>query len=97
MINPASQLLSLVHQLGATTVNSFGYSDDKVGNLKTKTTRDGLHDYTYDPLNRLTQATNPLASNPLESYNYDPVGNRTGSNQNGTFIFNPAKHPPKYL
>lgn len=32
----ASQLLSLVHQLGATTINSFTYTYDKIGNRKTK-------------------------------------------------------------
>jgi len=85
-----SQLLSLAHQLGATTINSFVYTYDKVGNRKSKTSRDGLHDYTYDTLNRLTQATNPLPSNPLETYNYDPVGNRTNSNQNGSSVFNSA-------
>ena len=84
----ASQLLTLGHQLGATTINSFSYGYDKVGNRKTKTTRDGLHDYTYDVLNRLTQATNPLPTNPLESFNYDPVGNRINSNQNGSSTFN---------
>ncbi len=86
----ASQLLTLGHQLGATTINSFSYTYDKVGNRRTKTSRDGLHDYSYDVLNRLTQATNPLPSNPLETFNYDPVGNRTNSNQNGSSVFNVA-------
>ena len=86
----ASQLLTLGHLLGATTIDSFSYSYDKVGNRKTKTSRDGLHDYTYDVLNRLTQATNPLPTNPLETFNYDPVGNRTNSNQNGASAFNSA-------
>ena len=83
-----AQLLTLGHQLSATTINSFSYSYDKVGNRKTKTSRDGLHDYAYDVLNRLTQATNALPSNPLETFNYDPVGNRTNSNQNGASVFN---------
>lgn len=86
----ASQLLTLGHQLGATSINSFTYTYDKVGNRKTKTSRDGLHDYTYDVLNRLTQAANPLPSNPLETFNYDPAGNRTNSNQNGSSVFNAA-------
>ena len=86
----ASQLLSLAHRLGATTINSFTYTYDKVGNRKTKTSRDGLHDYTYDVLNRLTQAANPLPTNPLETFNYDPVGNRTNSSQNGSSTFNLA-------
>jgi RHS repeat-associated protein len=86
----ASQLLSLVHQLGATTVNSFSYTYDKVGNRKSKTNRDGAHNYTYDTLNRLVDALNPLPSNPQESYVYDSVGNRTTSNQNGASTFNTA-------
>ena len=40
----ASQLLTLGHQLGATTINLFTYTYDKVGNRKSKTSRDGLHD-----------------------------------------------------
>jgi YD repeat-containing protein len=74
-----SQLLGLAHQLATTTINSFAYTYDKVGNRKSKTSRDGVHDYTYDTLNRLTQASNPLPGNPLESFNCDPVGNRINS------------------
>ncbi len=44
------------------------------------TNGDGAHNYTYDTLNRLVEALNPLPSNPQESYVYDPVGNRTTSN-----------------
>ena len=36
------------------------------------------------------QATNPLPTNPLESFTYDEVGNRVNSNQNGASIFNQA-------
>ena len=86
----ASQLLSLVHQLGATSINSFSYTYDKVGNRKTKVDNNGTTDYTYDTLNRLVQATNPIPTNPLESFTYDDVGNRTDSNQNGASNFNDA-------
>ncbi|MDA2925559.1 DUF4157 domain-containing protein, partial [Acidobacteria bacterium AH-259-L09] len=86
----ASQLLSLVHQLGATTINSFSYTYDKVGNRTTKTDNNGIANYTYDSLNRLAQAVNPLPSNPLESFTYDTVGNRVDSNQNGLSTFNAA-------
>jgi len=55
------------------------------------TNRDGLHSYTYDELNRLSEAINPLPSNPLESFTlYDAVGNRKESNQNGHSTFNSA-------
>jgi len=52
--------------------------------------RDGAHNYTYDTLNRLIEAVNPLPSNPQETYVYDPVGNRNNSNQNGVSTFNQA-------
>ena len=38
----------------------------------------------------LVQATNPLPTNPLESFTYDEVGNRVNSNQNGASTFNQA-------
>ena len=74
----ASQLKLLTHKLGATVINSFDYTTyDRVGNRKSMTNRDGLHSYTYDELNRLSEAINPLPSNPLESFTlYDAVGNR---------------------
>ena len=49
-----------------------------------------FYDYTYDTLNQLVEALNPLPSNPQESCDYDPVGNRTNSNQNGASTFNQA-------
>ena len=39
----------------------------------------GANAYTYDPLNRLTQAAHPQPANPAESFTYDPVGNRLNS------------------
>jgi RHS repeat-associated protein len=86
----ASQLLTLGHQFGATTINSFTYTYDKVGNRKSQADNNGTANYTYDVLNRLMQAVNPLPTNPLETFNYDPVGNRTNSNQNGSSSFNTA-------
>jgi len=58
----------LVHHRGAMTGNSFNYSYDKVGNRKNKSNRDGAHHYTYDTLNGLVEALNPLPSNSQESY-----------------------------
>jgi len=52
--------------------------------------RNGTASYTYDTLNRLIEAVSPLPTNPLESYNYDEVGNRVNSNQNGASAFNQA-------
>jgi len=61
-----------------------------VGNRKSKADANGTANYGYDVLNRLLQATNPLPTNPLETFNYDAVGNRTNSNQNGSSNFNQA-------
>jgi RHS repeat-associated protein len=88
----ASQLLNLTHQRSGVTINAFTYTYDKVGNRQSKGDNAGIANYTYDVLNRLTQAVNPLPTNPLETFNYDPVGNRTGSNQNGASIFNQTNH-----
>jgi YD repeat-containing protein len=46
----------------------------------------------YDQLNRLANAVNPIPTNPTETYTYDPVGNRTDSDQNGPSTFNTANH-----
>ena len=90
----ASQLLSLAHQLGALTIDSFTYSYDKVGNRQSKADTSGTANYSYDVLNRLVQALNPLPTNPLETYAYDTVGNRTNSNQNGVSVFNQGQSAP---
>jgi RHS repeat-associated protein len=63
----AGRLLDLVYQLGATQVAAFSYTYDKVGNRTSMTDEYGGHNYVYDTLYRLTQATHP---------HYDPVGNR---------------------
>jgi RHS repeat-associated protein len=60
------------------TVASFAYSYDDALNVDTLTDADGLHDYNYDGLNRLMQATHPAGSGlpTSESFDYDRVGNR---------------------
>lgn len=50
--------------------------------------RHGSYSYTYDALHRLLAASTPLPSPPLESFTYDPVGNRLDSHQNGVSRFN---------
>ena len=59
------------------TIEQFSYSYDDVLNVATQTDDDGLHDYSYDGINRLTQAIHPVPSGlPAENYAYDRVGNR---------------------
>ncbi len=72
----AGKLLDLVYQSGATQVAGFSYAYDNVGNRTSMTDEYGIHNYTYDALYRLTQATHPQPTNPLEGFDYDPVGNR---------------------
>jgi RHS repeat-associated protein len=78
----AGQLLSLVHKLSNTTIASFGYTYDYKGNRTSMTDLDGTHDYLYDQLNQLIQATHPQPANPMESFDYDPVGNSLGYTYN---------------
>lgn len=53
------------------------YAYDDALNIATFTDLDGNHNFTYDGLNRLTQATHPVVSGLTnEAYTYDRVGNR---------------------
>jgi RHS repeat-associated protein len=74
------------------------YHYDEVSNITEKTTLDGVYQYGYDVLDRLTQATPPeslqqSAQNPeglpIESYSYDLVHNRQSSaHQIGAWRYN---------
>jgi RHS repeat-associated protein len=78
----ADQLTSLIHQLGATPFSSFNYTYNQVGNrtaieaARTAISVTNNLTYTYDPLDRLVQATRPLTGLSDETFTYDPVGNR---------------------
>ncbi len=79
----ASQVTDLGHTAGVSTLSRVAYTYDPVGNRATRTTPVGVAAYTYDGLNRLTQAPQPDPVDPLqgltETFAYDPVGNRTAS------------------
>ncbi len=78
----ASRLLSLVTVNSTlSTVNSYSYTYDNIGNRLTMTDSLGIHNYGYDKLYRLTQATLPS-----ETFTYDPVGNRNPS----SFVYDAA-------
>jgi YD repeat-containing protein len=58
-------------------IAQFAYTYDDDLNTASMTDSDGTHSYTYDGLNRLTQATHPATSGlSSENYTYDRVGNR---------------------
>ena len=70
-----SRLLSLINQKSPTTISSFVYTYDQVGNRTSMTTQAGTYNYTYDNICQLTQVQKP---GPIQkTYNLDPVGNRT--------------------
>ena len=77
--NNLSQLLSVLHQVGTSTLDGATYTVDPAGNRTAKTDMYAgvTSNYTYDPLYELTQVTQ--ATNTTESYSYDPVGNRLSS------------------
>jgi RHS repeat-associated protein len=77
--NNLSRLLSVLHQVGTSTIDGATYTVDAVGNRTAKTDMytNVTSNYTYDPLYELTQVTQ--ATNTTESYSYDPVGNRLSS------------------
>ena len=95
--DPASQLKSLTHKKGEDILSSFTYGYDRLGNrtsLSTIRSIQGIEEnltYQYDSLNRLTQATRPLAAQSNETFSYDEAGNRLqrdGDSQDS--VFDPA-------
>ncbi|MBD3393607.1 MAG: hypothetical protein GF410_16445 [Chitinivibrionales bacterium] len=68
------------HRLGASSLRSFAYTYDANGMRTDMTDNDGAHDYYYDTLYQITEATHPTVGNPPETFTYDAVGNRTGGN-----------------
>jgi RHS repeat-associated protein len=77
--NNLSQLLSVLHQVGASTIDGAVYTVDPAGNRTAKTDKHAnvTSNYTYDPLYELTQVTQSTTT--TETYSYDPVGNRLSS------------------
>jgi YD repeat-containing protein len=93
-------------QIGADTAETptgdvimdYRYQYDKAGNIVQRQTEEGIYQYGYDTLDRLTQAIPPVflqrsATNPnglpIEGYSYDAVHNRIVSqHQPGTWNYN---------
>src|SRR5205823_4682246 len=75
------RLTALANTNGASTLSSFAYSYDAVGNPTQVTTVDGQITYGYDNRDRLVeacyQASCPGGGDPFIRYAYDAVGNRT--------------------
>jgi RHS repeat-associated protein len=74
-----SRLLSVLHQVGSSTIDGASYGLDTAGNRTSKTDwlANVTSNYTYDQIYELTQVTQ--GNNTTESYTYDPVHNRLSS------------------
>jgi RHS repeat-associated protein len=80
-----NRLTQLTHAKGANTLADFQYHFNAVNNITQMTDEAGAHNYSYDPLDRLTAATHLSQTN--ESYTYDDVGNRTASQQGSSYTY----------
>jgi YD repeat-containing protein len=72
-----SRLTSLLVRTAQSTLQSYAYTYDAAGNRLSMTDNLGARYYTYDKINQVAQATNPLI--PAEQYAYDLAGNRLGT------------------
>jgi RHS repeat-associated protein len=74
-----SHLLSVLHQLGSSTLDGASYTYDSAGNrtVKTDQASNVTSSYGYDAIYQLTGVSQ--GSTTTESYTYDTVGNRLSS------------------
>ena len=83
----ASRVVGLTHRGRNSPFEALSYSYDRSGNRITDTRNETKHQYTYDPLNQLTQVQmreNRARWRVEEAYFYDAVGNRlTGPDGQG--------------
>jgi YD repeat-containing protein len=83
-----SRLLSVLHQVGSSTIDGAVYGLDNAGNRTSKADKlaNVTSNYTYDPVYELTQVTQ--GSTTTESYSYDRVGNRLSSLGVASYAYN---------
>lgn len=81
------RLTRLKHTKGATTLADFQYQQNAAGNITQITDAAGVHNFSYDAVDRLTSATHP--GQTAESYAYDAVGNRASSHLASTYVYQP--------
>ena len=76
----AGRLTEVKNEKGGSILSRYTYTLDEVGNPTAVATTEGTITYTYDALDRLTEAcfapSCPGASDPYIRYDYDAVGNR---------------------
>ena len=79
----ANRLTGITHKKGTVVLESFAYTMDNVGNRLTMTDADGVANYTYDILDRISSVTYPSGSPVSVAYTYDPMGNRLTMTRDG--------------
>lgn len=77
----AGRLSQVVNKKGLTTLSSFSYVRDELGNPKSITASDGTTTFAYDDQDRLTEVCFPLGCGGVQDldyirYTYDDVGSR---------------------
>ncbi len=83
-----SHLLSVLHQVGSTTLDGATYTYDAAGNRTSKTDNrtSTTTGYTYDDIYQLLTAAQGATT--TESYTYDAVGNRLSSLGVSSYTYN---------
>ena len=83
-----SRLLSILHQVGASTIDGATYTYDNVGNRLTKLNQlnSQTETYGYDNIYQLLSVLQ--GANTTESYTYDKVGNRLSDVSGATYTVN---------
>lgn len=83
---------NLITQVRNGNISSFGYTNDAIGNrismsrTGTSFTEPDIITYTYDSRSEVIGATLNHDTTYNYSYSYDPIGNRTVSDQNGSIL-----------
>ncbi len=87
-----SRLLSVLHQVGLTTIDGASYTYDNAGNRTSKVNQLNAvtENYTYDPIYQLTQVVQGL--NTTEAYTYDVVGNRLSTVSDSGWTYDSSNH-----
>jgi RHS repeat-associated protein len=83
-----SRLQSVLHKVGATTMDGASYAYDNAGNRTAKTNQlnNVTEQYVYDAIYELTRVSQGATT--TESYTYDPVGNRLSSLNVSSYSYN---------
>lgn len=84
----ANRLVNLsTDKADTTNISTYTYTFNNVDSRMSMTDNYGTHNYQYNDVYRLTNATHPQAYNPGETFNYDGVGNRQSSHLSAAYNY----------